>query len=137
MLFSSIFLGYYLILAGIYLNVLIAGALMHNPHSAKKEETTESKEENLMIENEAKIVQENDVEEKPGRLYTLPEFYIYIFAQAILNGGYFAGVLYVSPFSQSDYSLTPVTAASMITLMGGTELLFRFYQLILTVINHL
>jgi len=117
--------GYYLILAGIYLNVLIAGALMHNPHSAKKEEMTESKEENLMIENEAKIVPENDVEEKPGRLFALPEFYIYIFAQAILNGGYFAGVLYVSPFSQGAYSLTPVTAASMITLMGGTELLFR------------
>lgn len=119
--------GYYLILAGIYLNVLIAAALMHNPHSFKKEEKTEINEENLMIESENKtyIKEEITFEERPGGLFSLPEFYLYIIAQAILNGGYFAGVLYVSPFSQSEYSLTPVTAASMITLMGGTELLFR------------
>ena len=125
--FSSFFLGYYLILAGIYLNVLIAGALMHNPHSIKKEEKTESNEENFMIEceNKTDIMEEPSAGERPGGLFSLPEFYLYIIAQAILNGGYFAGVLYVSPFSQSEYSLTPVTAASMITLMGGTELLFR------------
>ena len=116
-----------MILAGIYLNVLIAAALMHNPHSFKKEEKTEINEENLMIESENKtyIKEEITFEERPGGLFSLPEFYLYIIAQAILNGGYFAGVLYVSPFSQSEYSLTPVTAASMITLMGGTELLFR------------
>lgn len=131
--FSPFFLGYYLILAGIYLNVLIAGALMHNPHSIKKEENTESNEENLIIEsdNKTEIMEELTIEERPGGLFSLPEFYLYIIAQAILNGGYFAGVLYVSPFSQSEYSLTPVTAASMITLMGGTELLFRFGLLIL------
>jgi len=118
------FLGYYLILAGIYLNVMIAGALMHNPHSVKKDDPIESKKETL-IENEAEIMEENKVEGKSGGLFSLPEFYLYIIAQAILNGGYFAGVLYVSPFSQGAYSLTPVTAASMITLMGGAELLFR------------
>ncbi|CBY08586.1 unnamed protein product [Oikopleura dioica] len=116
--------GYYLILAGIYLNVMIAGALMHNPHSVKKDDPIESKKETL-IENEAEIMEENKVEGKSGGLFSLPEFYLYIIAQAILNGGYFAGVLYVSPFSQGAYSLTPVTAASMITLMGGAELLFR------------
>ena len=60
-----------------------------------------------------------------SKIFSLPELYLYLLAQAILNGGYFAGVLYVSPFSQSAYSLTPVTAASMITIMGASELACR------------
>jgi hypothetical protein len=103
-----------------------------NPDPTKQEENSDSNEDNLIIESDNKtdIMEALTVEERPGGLFSLPEFYLYIIAQAILNGGYFAGVLYVSPFSQSEYSLTPVTAASMITLMGGTELLFRFGHLI-------
>ena len=95
---------------------------MHTPQSVQKEKS-QSKEEKLM-ENEATVIEEVD-ESGSGTIFSLPEFYLYIIAQAVLNGGYFAGVLYVSPFSQRAFSLSPVVAASMITLMGASELVFR------------
>ncbi|CAG5080064.1 Oidioi.mRNA.OKI2018_I69.PAR.g9461.t1.cds [Oikopleura dioica] len=116
--------GYYLILGGIYLNLLIAGALMHTPKSKEAKIIAEKKEEKL-IANQEEMEENQTTAQFDSKIFSLPELYLYLLAQAILNGGYFAGVLYVSPFSQSAYSLTPVTAASMITIMGASELACR------------
>jgi len=96
--------GTYMVLSGLFLNLLVSACLFRPLKSSK------TAAEKVVFD---------------ASIFRIPSFVLYLVSQLLLNCGYFGGILYVVPLTTGKFSVTPLKAANLVSIMAVTELLFR------------